>query len=95
MLPENRIPTHPGIVLKEDFLVPLNQSAAEFARYIGASEQIVSRIIRAQHSVTPELAWKFSQALGTTPEFWMNLQNSYDLAITQPKRQIARLKQAA
>lgn len=92
MLPENRIPTHPGEVLEDEFLKPLGISSAQFAKHIGESTLLVNQIIRGQHAVTPELAWRFALALGTTPELWLNLQNSHDLALTQPKRQIARLE---
>lgn len=94
MLPENRIPTHPGEVLEEEFLKPLGISSAQFAKHIGESTLLINQIIRGQHAVTPELAWRFAQALGTTPELWLNLQNSHDLALTQPKRHIARLETA-
>lgn len=95
MLSENRIPTHPGEVLEEEFLKPLNITHSQLAQHIGVATLIVNQIVRGQRAVTPELAWRFAQALGTTPEFWMNLQNAHDLALTQPKRQIARLQQTA
>jgi len=92
MLPENRIPTHPGEILGEEFLRPLGITSAMFAKHIGVSTPRVNEIIRGQRSVTPETAWLFSQALGTTPEFWIILQSAYNLARVQPKRtQIARL----
>ncbi|MBI4671274.1 MAG: HigA family addiction module antidote protein [Chloroflexi bacterium] len=95
MLPENRIPTHPGEVLEEEFLKPLHLPTAQFARHIGLPTLVVNQIVRGQRAVTPEIAWRFAFALGTTPELWLNLQNAHDLALTQPKRHIARLKHAA
>ncbi len=96
MLPENRMPTHPGEILDEEFLRPLGVTPAAFAKHIGVPTLRVNEIIRGQRSVTPETAWLFAQALGTTPEFWLNLQSAYNLARVQPKRkQIARLQQAA
>lgn len=68
MLPENRIPTHPGEVLNEEFLKPLNMSFSDFAKHISMRSSRVPELIRGQCAVTPELAWKFAQALGTTPE---------------------------
>ncbi len=94
MLPENRIPTHPGEILKEEFLDPLGISTMAFAKHIGVSPQRLYEIERGERGVTPEIAWLFSQAFGTTPEFWLNLQLAYDLAVSRPKRQIARLKAA-
>ena len=93
MLPENRVPTHPGEILGEEFLRPLGITSTAFAKHIGVLAPRVSEIIRGQRGVTPETAWLFSQALGTTPEFWLNLQSAYNLARVQPKRkQISRLQ---
>jgi antitoxin HigA-1 len=95
MIPENRIPTHPGEVLEEEFLRPLDITVTAFARHIGMSRQRMNEIVHGQRAVTPEMAWQFAHALGTTPEFWVNLQSAYDLAKSQPKRQVARLKKVA
>ncbi len=84
MLPENRVPTHPGEVLLEEFLKPLGVSQVGFARHIGVSVQRVNEIVRGKRGVTPETAWLLSQALGTTPEFWLNLQAAHDLARSRP-----------
>lgn len=88
MLPENRIPTHPGEILLEEFLNPLGLSQVAFARHIGVPVQRINEIVRGKRGVTPDTAWLFAQALGTTPEFWINLQNAYDLARNRPTRQI-------
>lgn len=58
MLPENHIPTHPGEVLYQEFLKPLNMSISDFAKHIGMPSSRVSEIIRGQPAVTSELAWK-------------------------------------
>jgi antitoxin HigA-1 len=91
MLPENRISTHPGEILKEEFLGPLGITQVAFARHIGVPLQRVNEIIRGKRGVTPTTAWLFSQALGTTPQFWMNLQNDYDLSSRRPLQIIDRL----
>lgn len=95
MLPENRIPTHPGEVLSEEFLHPLHITPSTFAKHIGLAPVRLQEILRGEKSLTPRIAWLFAQALGTTPEFWLNLQNGYNLARVQPKRQIARLQARA
>ena len=95
MLPENRIPTHPGEILLEEFLVPMNVSQVAFASHIGVPIQRVNEIIRGKRGVTPETAWLFAQALGTSPEFWLNLQSNYDLVRFRPKRQVQRMPMAA
>lgn len=91
MLPENRIPTHPGEILLEEFLNPMEFSQVAFAEHIGVPVQRVNEIVRGKRGVTPETAWLFAQALGTTPEFWLNLQTNYDLALARPKKKIARI----
>jgi len=91
MLPENRIPTHPGEILLEEFLVPMNVSQVAFAAHIGVPTQRVNEIVRGKRGVTPETAWLFAEALGTSPEFWLNLQTNYDLVRFRPKRQVRRM----
>lgn len=95
MLPENRIATHPGEILKEEFLDLLGITQVGFSQHIGVSLQRVNEIVRGKRGITPETAWLFSQALGTTPQFWLNLQNAYDLTSKRPGRTVERLVKAA
>jgi addiction module HigA family antidote len=88
MIPENRIPTHPGEILLEEFLNPLGMSQVAFAKHIGVPLQRINEIIHAKRGITPQTAWLFSEALGTTPEFWINLQSAYDLARSRPTREV-------
>jgi addiction module HigA family antidote len=88
MLPKSRIPTHPGEVLLEEFLHPLKLTQVAFAEHIGVSVQRVNEIVRGKRGITPETAWLFAQALGTTPEFWLSLQAAHDLARVRPRRRI-------
>lgn len=92
MIPKNRIPTHPGEVLLEEFLKPLAISQVAFAAHIKVPLQRVNELVHGRRGVTPETAWLLSHALGTTPEFWMNLQAVHDLATTRPRKLIARLQ---
>lgn len=91
MLPENRIPTHPGEILLDEFLNPLGMSQVAFARHVSVPTQRINEIVRGKRGVTPETAWLFSQAFGTTPEFWLNLQAAYDLARTRSGRVVDRI----
>ncbi len=91
LLPENRIPTHPGEVLLEEFLIPMGISQVNLARHLGIPVQRVNEIVRGKRGVTPDTAWLLAQAFGTTPQFWMNLQVAYDLALNRPKQQVQRL----
>jgi addiction module HigA family antidote len=95
MLPENRIATHPGEILKAEFLDPLGVTQVALAQHIGIPLQRINEIIRGKRGITPETAWLLSQALGTTPQFLMNLQEAYELTSKRPKRTVERLIQAA
>jgi addiction module HigA family antidote len=86
VLPEKRVPSHPGEILLLEFLNPLKVTQVEFANHLQIPIQRVNEIIRGKRGVTPETAWLFAGALGTSPEFWLNLQAAHDLAKTQPKR---------
>jgi len=83
MIPKNRIPSHPGEVLYEDFLVPKKVSQVELARKMHVPIQRINTLINGKRDLSPETAILLSRALGTTPEFWMNLQMTRDLAVAQ------------
>ena len=79
MSKRNRKPTTAGEMLKEEFLIPLGLTQREFAEHIGLEVKAINRLVNNRTSVTPMLALKLSAALGTTPEFWLNLQIANDL----------------
>jgi antitoxin HigA-1 len=94
-LPAKRQPTHPGIILQLDFLEPLGLTQVELAERIGVPFQRVNQIVRQRRAVTPDTALRLANLLGTTPMFWLNLQQAWDLhaAISSPAgREIARIK---
>ena len=95
MLPTHRTPTHPGDILLLEFLQPLGITQVSFAAHIGVPTQRVNEVVRGKRGVTPESAWLFSQALGTTPEFWMNLQTQHDLARARPERPLELIARAS
>jgi addiction module HigA family antidote len=72
-------PVHPGEVLKEEFMKPLGLSANALARTLLVPANRVSAIVNAERSVTADTALRLARALGTSPEFWLNLQKRYDL----------------
>ena len=88
MIPSHRIPTHPGEMLLEEFLVPMGITQVQLAAHIGVPTQRVNELIRGKRGVSPDTAWLLSKAFRTTPEFWLNLQAVYDLALSQPTRTI-------
>jgi len=91
MIPKNRIPTHPGVVLLKEFLEPMHITQVKFADHLKVSVQRVNEIIRGKRGVTPETAWLFAKAFGNSPEFWLNLQTQHDLALSKPKNPIKPL----
>lgn len=94
MIPTHRIPTHPGEMLLEEFLKPLDLTQVQLASHIGVPVQRINEIVNGKRGITPETAWLFSQAFGTTPEFWINLQANYDLARSRPSKKVPPLKRA-
>ncbi len=74
-----RQPTHPGKIIKEDYLSPLSITIKEMALILGVSGEILSKIVNERESVTPDMALRLSRAFDTTPGFWLNLQTNFDL----------------
>lgn len=91
MIPENRVPTHPGEILLEEFLEPLNLTQVALARHLGVPTQRINEVVRGKRGITPQTAWLLSEAFGTSPQFWMNLQMNYDLVANRPDRRVALL----
>lgn len=79
MIPKYRKPTHPGEVLLQEFLEPMGLSQVELAHRMGVPVQRVNTLINGKRDVTAETAILLGRVLKTTPEFWMNLQDAYDL----------------
>ena len=86
MLPKNRVSTHPGEILLEEFLKPLGITQVAFSAHLGIPLQRVNEIIKGHRGVTPETAWLFAEALGTSAELWLGLQMGHDLTSCQHKR---------
>ena len=73
-------PCHPGEILKHEYLEPLGVSAIGQAKVIGVPRTRIERLVKEQTAVTPDTALRLSKALGTTPEFWINMQANFDMA---------------
>lgn len=69
----------PGEILKEEFLEPLGISQYRLAKAIGKPESAISAIVNGRRTISVEMAWLLSRALGTTPDFWLNLEATYQL----------------
>jgi len=74
-----RPPTHPGAIVKYDYLEPLSLSMAQVAESLGVSRATVSKIVNERAPVTPQMALRLSRVFGTTPDLWLGLQREYDL----------------
>lgn len=75
----NRRPTHPGELLREDFLPDYGLSVSALAEAIGVSRQSVNELLRERRSLSPEMALRLSRLFGNSPEFWLNAQRAVDL----------------
>ncbi len=82
-VPTNRAPIHPGEMLREEFLIPINITQRELANGIRVPYQRVNELINGKRGVTPSTALRLAKYFGTTPGFWMNLQLRWDLYRTQ------------
>lgn len=71
-------PMHPGEVLREEFMKPLDLSAYRIAKSIGVPPNRIQDIAREKRDITPGTALRLAKFFGNSPEFWMNLQNHYD-----------------
>lgn len=72
-------PIHPGEILQEDFLTPMKISAYKLAKETFIDQTRISEIIRGKRSITVDTALRFSKFFGTSAEFWINIQNQYDM----------------
>ena len=73
-------PSHPGEVLKELYLDPLEMSSIALAKRLNVPRTRVERLVKGETSLTADTAMRLATFFGNTPEFWMNLQRAYDLA---------------
>lgn len=72
-------PIHPGEILREEFLVPFEMSANALAMELHVPAPRINDVIRERRSITPDTALRLARYFGTTPQFWLNLQSSFDL----------------
>lgn len=88
---ERGVPIHPGEFLREDFLVPLGLSANALALALRVPVTRISEILRERRGITADTALRLARYFGTTPDFWMKMQMSYDLALAT-KESITRIE---
>lgn len=74
-------PMHPGEVLKELYLDPIEMGAIAFARRLDVPRTRIERLVKGVTSVTPDTALRLARAFNTTPAYWMNMQTNYDMSV--------------
>ena len=78
-------PTHPGDVLREDFLKPMKLSQYALAKAIGVPQIRVSAVVNGKRAITPDTALRLARYFNTSAEFWMGMQATYDLELTRDR----------
>jgi antitoxin HigA-1 len=87
MSPTNKMrPIHPGEILREEFLVPLGMSSHALALELKVPAPRLNDIVRERRSISPDTALRLARYFGTTAQFWLNLQMSYDLKLVEREK---------
>jgi antitoxin HigA-1 len=91
-IPSNGPPTHPGEMLREEFLKPLGMSQTELAAKLGVSYPRINELIHGKRGITPDTALRLEQLFGMEAQFWLNLQMAWDLyqAIHSPAAKLIK-----
>jgi len=87
-----RVRTHPGEVLKEDYLAPLGMSARALAAELGVPANRISDILRGERDVTADTALRLARYFNTDPRFWINLQTAHDLSKAEAAHDYSGIK---
>ena len=87
-IPTNRQPTHPGEMLREEFLIPMNLTQKDLADAIQVPYQRINEIVAGKRGVTPSTALRLARFFGMSPDFWMNLQVKFDLFSAEKKEEM-------
>jgi len=85
-------PTHPGEMLREDFMPDYRLTAASLAEKLGVSRQTINEILRERRAVSPSMALRLSRLFGNAPEFWLNAQRAVDIWLAQKDQKKALKK---
>jgi len=83
---KKRKPVHPGVLLREDVLNPLDLTVTKAASDLGVSRKTLSELINERASLSPDMAVRIAKATGTSPESWLNMQSKLDLWISEQKK---------
>ncbi len=93
-VPMKRRPTHPGEMIREDFLPDYDLTVSSLAQALGVSRQSINELLRERRAVSPEMALRLGRLFGNSPEFWLNAQRALDLwrAAETLKQEVARIR---
>ena len=93
-VPIKRKPTHPGEMLREDFLPDYDLTVSSLAQALGVSRQSINELLRERRAVSPEMALRLGRLFGNSPEFWLNAQRALDLwqAAETIKQEVAHIR---
>ena len=89
-----KLRVHPGEILEQEFLVPLSMSARALAAKIGVPANRLTEIIAERRGITADTAIRLGRYFGTTPEFWLNMQTTYDLVKAQAETDYSKVSRA-
>ncbi len=78
-VPTDRAPTHPGEMLREEFLIPMEMTQRELAQAIHVPYQRINELVNERRGITPSIALRLAKFFGMSADFWMNLQLRWDL----------------
>ena len=78
-------PCHPGEILWEEYLQPMEMSITEFAKQIGVSRKVLSDVVNEKAGISPVMSLRLAKALSKSPQFWLTMQMNYDLFRVQKK----------
>jgi len=87
------VPVHPGEILAEEFLEPMGLTQTALAEHIEVPVRRINEICRRRRAVTAETAWLLAQAFGTSPQFWLNAQAIYELAVAKNEGRIHEVEE--
>jgi addiction module HigA family antidote len=85
-------PAHPGEVLRELYLEPLQLTVTDTAKALGVTRKTFSELLNGHSGISPQMALRLSKAFNTTPELWINMQGHYDLWKARRRTRISNVK---
>ena len=85
-------PMHPGEVLKELYLDPLDMSPIALARRLGVPRTRIERLVKGTTGMTPDTAIRLARVFNTIPAYWMNLQTNYDMVVAEKSIDVSKIK---